>query len=340
MENFLKLSIPELKELSSFEREIINRYRKGESIFYDKDKNEVTDIYCLAIVSDPDLNLYLVEIRAIGDPQSLYTLKLLNNKIVFDRDLFCPSEYQLNVLDNIQNIADNFKVSNLEDAKLLYMIFPDKSIIKSNWESVYIKMKIGYTDPDRANYIISNNDMEIVALYMDWDNLFNKNINDLSPEFIDQFKSFINWSNLSYNRNLSEEVIDKYQNELDWNILSNIHNFSEEFIEDHSDKINWKSVCRHQILSEKFIESHINKIDWFFISYYQKLSEDFIRKYQDKVNWEAISYHQNLSTSFIKEFKDKINFEGICNNKDLEINKMEPEYVEHMINVQSHFIKI
>jgi hypothetical protein len=110
----------------------------------------------------------------------------------------------------------------------------------------------------------------------------------LSEDFLDKFKSKINWDKISCKSNLSEDFIRKYKNNVDWKYICSYQILSEDFIREFYDKIEksndyvktWNDVCRRQIISEKFIREFKHVINWpaLFENKKIKLSNNFIKE--------------------------------------------------------------
>ena len=130
----------------------------------------------------------------------------------------------------------------------------------------------------------------------------------------------VNWSNISYNKNLSENFIREFQDNVYWDYISARQKLSEKFIREFKNRVDWYYISETQKLSEEFIREFQDKIDWFYISKYQKLSEKFIREFKDKIDWVCISAYQNLSEDFIREFQDKVNWDYISECQKLSEN--------------------
>ena len=69
-------------------------------------------------------------------------------------------------------------------------------------------------------------------------------------ERIDKYK--VNWQYISINQNLSEEFIREFKDDVNWHNISCNQNLSEEFIREFKEYVNWKYISRYQNLSEKF----------------------------------------------------------------------------------------
>jgi hypothetical protein len=173
----------------------------------------------------------------------------------------------------------------------------------------------------------------------DKNNYFWTNISEyqnLSEEFIREFKDNVNWSYISIYQKLNESFIIEFKDKVYWNYISRDQKLSEEFIREFKDNVSWYNISQFQKLSENFIREFKDKVHWLCISIYQKLSEDFIREFKDYVDWVRISHYQKLSDEFWEEFweelddKRKNNLLYWTNEEKVELLKQYPQYkIEH-----------
>lgn len=108
--------------------------------------------------------------------------------------------------------------------------------------------------------------------------------NNLSENFIKDFKDMLNWKYVFCTQSLSESFIKYIINKIPmiaeyWKDISKCQKLSENFIEEFKDNMDWKQIWMHQSLSERFIKRFFNRLneeDFWSISRYQKLSMLFI----------------------------------------------------------------
>ena len=136
----------------------------------------------------------------------------------------------------------------------------------------------------------------------------------MSESFIEKYKDFVNWNDISRCQHLSESFIEKYKNLVNWFCISKYQYLSEDFIEDHKGLLDWRSISKYQHLSESFIEKYKNLVNWGCISQYQPLSEDFIKKHKNEVDWYYISKYQQLSDTFIEAHKTELDMSLVNDN--------------------------
>ena len=136
---------------------------------------------------------------------------------------------------------------------------------------------------------------------VDWNNI--SIYQNLSENFIREFKNKVSWCWISRFQKLSENFIREFQNKVNWGLISENQKLSENVIREFQNDVNWLCISKYQKLSENLIREFQNDVYWVYISKYQKLSEEFIREFKDKVEWRCISKFQKLSSEFINEFK-------------------------------------
>lgn len=176
-------------------------------------------------------NTYLSDIsRCLLDKNSLHLLL----KIVFDND------------NNSSDIQKEYFLSNL-----IYYQNLDIDII----DNIILNRKYFDTDPHniyrhliRHQYIPEEYFINRPDIISDDDNLCNAiKFQKLSEKFLkDIIKSkaeFKYFNELSACQNLSEDFIEEYKDELNWPYILAFQNLSEEFIEKH------KSYCRKNLVS-------------------------------------------------------------------------------------------
>ncbi len=94
---------------------------------------------------------------------------------------------------------------------------------------------------------------------IDWNNCeFYKN-NQLSEDFIREFKNKVNWIYISAYKKLSEEFIKEFQDKVDWYFISKRQKLSESFIKEFQNKIDWKMFNENKNLSKEFKEEMFKK---------------------------------------------------------------------------------
>lgn len=160
---------------------------------------------------------------------------------------------------------------------------------------------------------------------------------------VDEYKSWIDFNELSRARTLDFDVLRKYDYEFDLaKVLKNAQNIpedilakyitdysstiiqfqrvSEEFIETHLQHLKPRHVCEYQRLSESFIRKHAKWVDWNYVSQYQSLSRGFIEEFSANVNWSGVSEYQFLQADFVIHHAKDVNWYAIfrCNSWDSE----------------------
>jgi len=84
---------------------------------------------------------------------------------------------------------------------------------------------------------------------------------DLSENFIREFKDKLDWTNISYHQKISEDFIRKFTGRINWYHISSSQNLSEDFIREFQDKLYWTTLSINQILSEDFIREFKHKLN-------------------------------------------------------------------------------
>jgi hypothetical protein len=101
-------------------------------------------------------------------------------------------------------------------------------------------------------------------------------------KYIDKFTDS-EWRSISVFQNLSLDFIRDFKDKLDWLQIYKNQELTEDFIEEMDHKTYWDVITSHQkYLSEQFIERHSNEINfnWKNIRRYQKnVSKEFIDKH-------------------------------------------------------------
>ena len=113
-----------------------------------------------------------------------------------------------------------------------------------------------------------------------------------------------NWYQISYCQELSENFIREFKDKVNWNNISYSQTLSEDFIREFQDKVDWEYISFKQKLSEEFIREFQDKVSWCNIGMKQILSEDFIREFKDKINFQKLLQNQycplNIRVEYIK----------------------------------------
>jgi uncharacterized protein YajQ (UPF0234 family) len=65
---------------------------------------------------------------------------------------------------------------------------------------------------------------------------------------------------MSSNQDLSEEFVREFKDKWDWSGVSKKVKLSENFIMEFQEKVDWEVISENQILSLKFIKKYISKI--------------------------------------------------------------------------------
>ena len=110
-------------------------------------------------------------------------------------------------------------------------------------------------------------------------------------EWEEYYDPTFNWNDFIFYRNneLTEEFIREFKDRVNWIYISVCQKLSEDFIREFEDIVDWYWISRSQKLSEDFIREFEDKVNWNMISKFQKLSEEFIKEFKNKVDMIGIS---------------------------------------------------
>lgn len=137
----------------------------------------------------------------------------------------------------------------------------------------------------------------------DWDYISANNKN-LTPEFIEKYKQYFNFTYLSQNPSVTVEIIENNLNE-DWslyNIFKNPNIPLEYSTKKSANNIDWKQVSSNSNITLDFIEKNLNNIDFNTLSgnvflwddiVYKKSLKDDIQKRKCQVNKEIKNIFYN-----------------------------------------------
>lgn len=158
---------------------------------------------------------------------------------------------------------------------------------------------------------------------VNWDIIVKQN---LSEEFIKEFKSFLDCKQILVSKQLSDKFLKE--------IFFYNYPLYEKWIYKNDKNYNaFDFIVVYQKLSESFLEMLISKKhiidypDWQIISETQNLSENFIRKYKNELWWSCISAYQKLSDVFIIEMSDYIDYRNLKFNKNLKYILKESKFI-------------
>jgi hypothetical protein len=161
--------------------------------------------------------------------------------------------------------------------------------------------------------------------------LYNEN---LSIEFIREFKDILNWESISKKLQKSKyntvEFIREFKDELNWCYIR-IEDYDPnpiDLIREFQIDMYWINLSnnleKYNLNTIEFIREFKDKVKWYYITdfllKYNFNKIDFIREFQDELNWDIITKkleEWNLNKiDFIREFKYKINWKYIINSKE------------------------
>jgi hypothetical protein len=149
-------------------------------------------------------------------------------------------------------------------------------------------------------------------------------------EFIQKYKSRMNWSYMGINPSLTNnpDIIKVYQKELvefaNFDLIAYYkeqaacNNENNEIIKPTKQNNNFFENKEDYFKTVSDIENAID-VDWEILSQNEFLpwDENFIEQYKDKLNWENLcaNSHIHWTDSMLNRFHDRINWESISNQR-------------------------
>lgn len=176
---------------------------------------------------------------------------------------------------------------------------------------------------------------------LNWETILCNSTSKLSEDFIRVFHEYLNWELISrYCEELSKEFIQEFKNEIIWDEYLLNHKLSEDYIKNNlMDIINThpellRTIFYSQKFSFELFEEFANKykllpmdIIRYVIKNNENITPEFLEKHKDKLPdlfWKNISENPNkLSTEFLRRFKDKLNWYAICKMQLLTLEQIE-----------------
>jgi len=118
-----------------------------------------------------------------------------------------------------------------------------------------------------------------------------------------EIEKIIDWNKIS-KQELSLDFIREFKDKVDWKRISYHQKLSENFIREFKDKVYWYYISWRQILSEDFIREFQDKVNWDWIAKYQKsLSLNFVLEFKDKLHWGDMEKFQNMTREDIEKLE-------------------------------------
>ena len=106
---------------------------------------------------------------------------------------------------------------------------------------------------------------EYINLYSNLNNYILYINEQVSEEFMEEFKYSINWKYISIYQYIPNNLIDKYSNLIDWYYISKLQDISEENILKYKDKIYFEELFKNKYIIKKYgiMLCNGNKIDFY-----------------------------------------------------------------------------
>ena len=150
-------------------------------------------------------------------------------------------------------------------------------------------------------------------------------LNYLNKELGTSYKSLndVDWSYISQSQQLSEDFIREFKDKVNWNTISFYQKLSEDFIREFKDKVDWYYISSYQKLSEDFIRDNKDKVNWLYKS--SKFKEEKIREcglyecYDDYfIAYKAIRNDRYSHFNFQYQYLPGNTYESHCDCTDEE----------------------
>lgn len=149
---------------------------------------------------------------------------------------------------------------------------------------------------------------------------------NLSQKFIDKFKHFLNWSEISNNPHVSKDTLDKYRELIN---TYSVKNRKKKIFSKHPEKINISiSASRDLIWTISLIEEYFDQIEWHILSKNPEVakSENILEHYYDLWDWTFLSVNEGLplSIELIERYENRWNYSYLMKNPVFWKNICEP----------------
>lgn len=105
------------------------------------------------------------------------------------------------------------------------------------------------------------------------------------------------WSNISKQQNLSKEFIEEYKHQIEWKCLSATYPIDEAFALQYKDFIDWTEICINPCCTEEIIERFQEEIDWKTLSRCGNVSLAFVEKHASRIYLGVLGFNRYLQIS-------------------------------------------
>ncbi len=133
----------------------------------------------------------------------------------------------------------------------------------------------------------------------------------LSTEFLELYKTVLDWNILSEHRRFSEAEMDQFSTYLDWIMLSKVNtaNMTESYIVTNKAKLSGRMISKYKAgLTTGFITQNINFLDITYLLMYQTVDVTILETLVlTNIQWEILSKHQTLTEEFMTTYYAKLN---------------------------------
>jgi hypothetical protein len=145
----------------------------------------------------------------------------------------------------------------------------------------------------------------------DWSLMDYRNV---SFEFIELFKDYVDWGAIMEARKLSSKLLLKFKDYIIWYDIPAQH-LPEYVIDSVKDRLNWRALSK--VLDEKTLRKYLPYLNWYRVSCNTNISEQFIEEFWHKLDTRFVCRKQKLSEGFIKRHANKVYWYEICGNQIL-----------------------
>lgn len=152
----------------------------------------------------------------------------------------------------------------------------------------------------------------------------------LTADQLINFKSVLNWKNLSANSfiNFTSSIIFQHRDVWDWGVLSNnpAVKWNDDLLSPFADKVYWRAISeQHLNWNTLFIKQFADHWDWSNLSLNPSLpwSMELINEFNKYWDWQDLSSNPALpwSTELIDRYTDYWDWEELSENESLPWNE-------------------
>lgn len=136
----------------------------------------------------------------------------------------------------------------------------------------------------------------------------------LDFEFVDKYKSIIDFNRLSFNYSIHQKIVDKYSNE-NWN---------------------WENISKYLRMNSKFIVKHKDKLNLNLLTTNKNLPLELVEKLNLRYIDNVVIYNKKINDGFLKSI-DKSYYGILVNNKYVSNKFILDNYKHFQIHALKHY---